>query len=88
MKRLASMLVLLGLGAFMLGCTAESRLENAQEDLQEERIDTAETINEATQDGTVTPGEQQEIREEQGETVEAAGDTAEAAGDVIDKQTD
>jgi hypothetical protein len=81
------MLVLLGLGAFMLGCTAESRLENAQEEMQEQRTETAETINEATQDGAITPGEQQEIREEQGETIEAAGDTAEAAGDVVEKET-
>ncbi len=88
MKKFATILVLLGLGAFTVGCSQEAQLENAQEDLSEERIETQESMNEAVQDGVVTGDEQEEVMEERAEDVEAAGEVAEQQGEVIEEQND
>ena len=73
MRRFISFAALTGLALFAAGCTQEQQLEEAQEELTEERVETAEAAEEATQDGTVTPAERSEIREEQGEIGAARG---------------
>ena len=77
-----------GLLAVSAGCSDEAQLENAEQDFNEERVETAETVNEANADGIVTEDEGEEIAEERGETTEAAGEVAEQTGDLIESETD
>ncbi|HEX6986735.1 MAG TPA: hypothetical protein VF170_15250 [Planctomycetaceae bacterium] len=86
--RFYHLLMFFGLALFAAGCSQEQQLENAQEDLAEERAETAEAAREAQADGVVTPDEQEEVTEEQGETAAAAGEVAEQTGEVIESQTD
>ncbi len=88
MKKFAAMLIALSMGAVTLGCTEEAQLQDAQSEFRDEQLETQEEINEALDDGVVTPGEQEEVREERGEDVEAAGDVADEAGEVIQERAD
>lgn len=88
MRSLFTAIVLMGSTVFLAGCTAEQQLESEQDELIEERAETQESIDEAADNGVITPGEAADIREERAETVEQAGEVAEAAGDVVEEQND
>lgn len=88
MKMLASLVALLGLGLFTIGCSPEDRLERAQEDFAEERQETVETIGAATADGVVTPDQASEIAEEQAEDLEAAGEVIQREGELLQDEID
>ena len=87
-KKIGSLMILMSLGAISAGCSAEQQLDNAQEELREERLETAETVEEAVGDGIVTSDEREEIRDEQGETAAQVGEVAEQAGELIEEETD
>ena len=84
MKTLAAIFSLATLSLFTVGCSDEAQLENAQEEFQEERVETQEEINEAGADGVVTAGEAEDVAEERAETEETAGEVAEQTGDLIE----
>lgn len=86
MKVFASLIALLGLGLFTVGCSPEDRLDQAQEDFAEERQDTIETIGAAEADGVVTSDQQADIVNEQADDLDAAADVLDAQSDVIDDQ--
>ena len=86
--RLPSALLALGLFAALPGCTDEQQLEDAREDLTEERGETAEEVIDAREDGIVTGDEAGEVREEVGEDYGAAGEVAEQKGELIESELD
>ncbi len=88
MKTLFTLLIAAGLLGVAAGCTDEQQLEQAQEDLVEERSETAEVVREAREDGVVTPDEREDLIEEQGDDAAAAGEMAEQQGELIESQTD
>ena len=51
MKKLSTLVAFLGLGLLAFGCSEEQQLENAQDELQEERVETDEAIIDAQDDG-------------------------------------
>lgn len=88
MKTLTTLAALFALGLFAVGCSPEDRLENAQENLAEERQETGEAIGGAMADGYVTPEQQKDIAEEKAEDIQAEGDVIKAEGEVIKDQID
>lgn len=88
MKMLASLVALLGLGLFTVGCSPEDQLQEAQEDFAEERQETAETIGGVTADSVVTPEQSEDIAEEQAEDVQAAGEVIQEQGDLLEEKVD
>ncbi|WP_169980151.1 hypothetical protein [Tautonia rosea] len=88
MKMLASLVALLGLGLFTVGCSPEDQLQEAQEDFAEERQETGEAIGGAMADGYVTPEQSEDIAEEQAEDVQAAGEVIKAEGELLEENVD
>jgi PBP1b-binding outer membrane lipoprotein LpoB len=88
MKMLASLVALLGLGLFTVGCSPEDQLQDAQEDFAEERQETGEAIGGAMADGVVTPEQSQDIAEEQAEDVQAAGEVIQQEGELLEDRVD
>ncbi|WP_152049390.1 hypothetical protein [Tautonia marina] len=88
MKMLASLVALLGLGLFTVGCSPEDQLQEAQEDFAEERQETGEAIGGAMADGVVTPEQSEDIAEEQAEDVQAAGEVIQEQGDLLEEKAD
>lgn len=87
MRRLATFAVMAGLGLFSAGCSNETQLDRAQDELVEERIETNEAIRDAAEDGLITPSERADIIQEHAETIEQSGEVVEKAGDVIEERT-
>lgn len=88
MKTLARMTMLAALGIFAVGCSDEAQLRDAQEDFQQERFETAETVWDKTQDGDVTGSDRSAIAEERAQDLEAAGEVVRQQGDLIEDRVD
>ena len=88
MKMLASLVALLGLGLFTVGCSPEDQLQNAQEDFAEEREETGEAVGGAVTDGMITADESETIAEEEAEDVQAAGEVIQQEGELLEEKAD
>ena len=88
MKTFFTLATLFSLSLFALGCSQAQQLEDAQEDLATEQVESAETEAAAGADGVVTGEEASEIQEQKGDEAAAAGEVAEQAGEVIEEKTD
>lgn len=86
MKTFIAAMLTLSLGVFAVGCSQEAQYEDAQEDLQEERMETQETIRDATDDGVITPDEREDVVEERAEDIEATGDVADEGTELIEER--
>ena len=72
----------------LAGCTDASQLDDAAEDLQEERAETAEEMADAREDGIMDEDDAEDVREELGEDAAARGELAEQQGEYIEGKTD
>ncbi len=86
MKTLLAAMLTVCLGVFAIGCSQEQQYQDAQEDLREERVETQETINDALEDGAITPSEREDVMEERADDVGASGDVADEGAELLEER--